>query len=96
MAAMRICLGVTVIVAHSIGETIMLRIITTPPLTGNLIIPWVVDGIAWIALILGLPIIPLYGAIIKFIHASVECSTSPIVTKSLICPTGHIVSPLKP
>ncbi|GJW07750.1 hypothetical protein Tco_1570173 [Tanacetum coccineum] len=61
-------LGVTVTLAHSIGETIVLRIVTTPPLTGNLIILWVVG----------------------------ECSASPIVTKSLICPTGHIVSPLKP
>ncbi|GKC27876.1 hypothetical protein Tco_1035170 [Tanacetum coccineum] len=79
---------------------IVLRIVTIPPLTGNLIIPWVVDGTAWISLIPGLPIIPLYGdgdlTIKKFIHASVECSASPIVTKSLICPIGHIVSPLNP
>ncbi|GKC28794.1 hypothetical protein Tco_1036088, partial [Tanacetum coccineum] len=44
--------------------------------------------------------IPLYGdsdlTIMKFIHAFVECFASPIVTKSLSCPSGHIVSLLKP
>ncbi|GJT80892.1 hypothetical protein Tco_1055234 [Tanacetum coccineum] len=93
-------LGVAVTVSHFIGEKIVPRIVTTPSLTENLIISWVVDGTAWISLIPGLPIISLYGdgdlTIIKFIHASVECSASPIVTKSLICPIGHIVSPLKP
>ncbi|GKG60448.1 hypothetical protein Tco_0612049, partial [Tanacetum coccineum] len=43
---------------------------------------------------------PLYGdgdlTIIKFIHASVKYSASPIVTNSLSCPNGHIVSSLKP
>ncbi|GKG54108.1 hypothetical protein Tco_0557631, partial [Tanacetum coccineum] len=57
---------------------LVLRIVTTPPLTGNLIIPWAMDGTALISLIPGLPIMPLYGngdlTIIKFIHASVECS----------------------
>ncbi|GKG05775.1 hypothetical protein Tco_0325861, partial [Tanacetum coccineum] len=35
--------------------------VTIPPLTGNLSIPWAMDGIARIAEIPGLPIMPLYG-----------------------------------
>ncbi|GJU63901.1 hypothetical protein Tco_1245736 [Tanacetum coccineum] len=32
----------------------------------------------------------------KFIKAEAECSSSPIVTNSCICPIGHIISPLNP
>ncbi|GKF51751.1 hypothetical protein Tco_0148218 [Tanacetum coccineum] len=64
----------------------MLRIVTIPPSTRNLSIPWAVDGTAWISLIPGLPMIPLYGdsdlTIMKFIHAFIECSASPIEHKA--------------
>nr|GEV49764.1 V-type proton ATPase subunit a2-like [Tanacetum cinerariifolium] len=47
-----------------------------------------------------LPMIPLYGdgdlTIMKFIHADVECSSSPIFTSSDIYPSGDIISPLNP
>ncbi|GKE51190.1 hypothetical protein Tco_1486346 [Tanacetum coccineum] len=83
---------------HNI-ESFPTRIVTIPPSTRNLSIPWAVDGTAWISLIPSLPMIPLYGdndlTIMKLIHAFVECSVSPIITKSLSCPSGHIVYPLK-
>ena len=71
-----------------------------PPSTGNLSIPCVVDGIARMAEIAGLPIMPLYSEgdliTIKFIHASVECSLLPTKTNSYSFPMGHIFSPMKP
>nr|GEX95897.1 reverse transcriptase domain-containing protein [Tanacetum cinerariifolium] len=51
-----------------------------------------------LSFILGIQIL-LYGdgdlTTMKFIHAEVECSTSPIFTSSDIFPSGHIISPLK-
>ncbi|GJZ94445.1 hypothetical protein Tco_0666648 [Tanacetum coccineum] len=83
------------IIAHSIGMTLLLRIVTVPPLTGNFNIPCVVDGTAQIFLIPVLPIIPLCwdGDLItmKFIHAEVECSSSPIFTSRDIWPIGQMV-----
>jgi hypothetical protein len=42
----------------------------------------------------GLPIIPLYGEgdliTIKFIHAAVECCSSPTTTNKRNCPMGQI------
>ncbi|GJS14561.1 hypothetical protein Tco_0409033 [Tanacetum coccineum] len=74
--------------------------VTVPPSTGNFNIPCAVDGTTWIFLIPGLPIIPLCwdGDLItmKFIHAEVECSSSPIFTSKDICPSGQMVSPLNP
>ncbi|GKC10271.1 hypothetical protein Tco_1001881 [Tanacetum coccineum] len=79
---------------------LLLRSVTVPPVTGNFNIPWVVDGIALILLTPGLPIITLYGecylTTMKFIHAEVECFSSPIFTSSDTCPSGHIISPLNP
>ncbi|GJZ92587.1 hypothetical protein Tco_0664652, partial [Tanacetum coccineum] len=66
--------------------------------TGNFSISLAVNGIAWILLTLGLPMIPLYGdddlTTMKFIHAEVECSSSPIFTSSDIYPNSYIISPL--
>ncbi|GJY84238.1 hypothetical protein Tco_0497614 [Tanacetum coccineum] len=80
--------------------TLLLRNITVPPSTGNFNIPCAVDGTAWIFLIPGLPVIPLCwdGDLItmKFIHAEVECSSSPIFTSKDIYPSGQMVSPLNP
>ncbi|GJV73972.1 hypothetical protein Tco_1493967 [Tanacetum coccineum] len=88
------------IIAHSIGMTLLLHNVTVPPSTGNFNIPCVVDGTTRIFLIPGLPIIPLCwdGDLItmKFIHAEVECSSSPIFTSKDICPSGQMVSPLNP
>ncbi|GJY10713.1 hypothetical protein Tco_0378898 [Tanacetum coccineum] len=88
------------IIAYSIGMTLLLRIVTVPPLTGNFNIPCAVDGTARIFLIPVLPIIPLCwdGDLItmKFIHAEVECSSSPIFTSRDIWPIGQMVSPLNP
>ncbi|GKA57979.1 hypothetical protein Tco_0757167 [Tanacetum coccineum] len=36
------------------------------------------------------------GDLMKFIHAEVECSSSPIFTSNDICHYGHIISPLNP
>ncbi|GKB80481.1 hypothetical protein Tco_0947376 [Tanacetum coccineum] len=76
------------------------RIVTVPPFTGNFNIPCVMDGTAQIFLIPVLPIIPLCwdGDLItmKFIHAEVECSSSPIFTSKDIWPIGQLVSPLNP
>ncbi|GJW96910.1 hypothetical protein Tco_0178718 [Tanacetum coccineum] len=70
-----------------------------PPTTRNFSISCAVDVNCLISLIPSLPMIPLYGdndlTIMKLIHAFVECSASPIITKSLSCPSGHIVYPLK-
>ncbi|GKF90634.1 hypothetical protein Tco_0274335, partial [Tanacetum coccineum] len=80
--------------------TLLLRNVIVPPSTGNFNIPCVVDGTARISLILDLPIIPLCwdGDLItrKFIHAEVECSSSPIFTSKYICPSGQMVSLLNP
>ncbi|GJS65674.1 hypothetical protein Tco_0680238 [Tanacetum coccineum] len=88
------------IITHSIGMTLLLRNVTVPPSTGNFNIPCAVDGTACIFLIPGLPIIPLCwdGDLItmKFIHAEVECSSSPIFTSKDIYPSGQMVSPLNP
>ncbi|GJV00683.1 hypothetical protein Tco_1329953 [Tanacetum coccineum] len=88
------------IIAHSIGMTMLLRIVIVPYLIRNFNIPCVVDGTAWIFLIPVMPIIPLCwdGDLItmKFIHAEVECSSSPIFTSRDIWPIGQMVSPLNP
>ncbi|GJV78581.1 reverse transcriptase domain-containing protein [Tanacetum coccineum] len=87
-------------IAHSSGIILLLRNVTIPPSTGNFNIPCAVDGTARIFLIPGMLIIPLCGdgdlMTIKFIHAEVECSSSPILTNSVICPNGQMVSPLNP
>ncbi|GJU76350.1 hypothetical protein Tco_1273420 [Tanacetum coccineum] len=88
------------IIAHSIGMILLLCNVTVPPSTGNFNIPCAVDGMAWIFLIPGLPIIPLCWdgdlTTMKFIHAEVECSSSPIFTSKDIWPSGQMVSPLNP
>ncbi|GKF84233.1 hypothetical protein Tco_0249131, partial [Tanacetum coccineum] len=65
-------------IAHSIGMTLLLLIVSVPHMTGNFIIPCVVDGTACIFRNAGLPMIPLCGDVnlttIKSIHADVECS----------------------
>ncbi|GJT09446.1 hypothetical protein Tco_0856488 [Tanacetum coccineum] len=80
--------------------TLLLRNVTVPHSTGNFNIPCAVDGTTRIFLIPVLPIIPLCwdGDLItmKFIHAEVECSSSPIFTSRDICPSGQMVSPLNP
>ncbi|GKC03404.1 hypothetical protein Tco_0995014 [Tanacetum coccineum] len=80
--------------------TLLLRIVIVPPFTRNFNIMCVVDDTAWIFLIPVLPIIPLCrdGDLItmKFIHAEVECSSSPIFTSRDIWPIGQMVSPLNP
>ncbi|GJR55837.1 hypothetical protein Tco_1406358 [Tanacetum coccineum] len=80
--------------------TLLLRNVTVPPSTGNFNISCAVDGTARIFLIPVLPIIPLCwdGDLItmKFIHAEVECSSSPIFTSRDIWPSGQMVSPLNP
>ncbi|GKA46696.1 hypothetical protein Tco_0739579 [Tanacetum coccineum] len=78
--------------------TLLLHNVTVPPSTGNFNIPCAVDGTARMFLIPILPIIPLCldGDLItmKFIHAEVECSSSPIFTSRDIWPIGQMVSPL--
>ncbi|GKD26806.1 hypothetical protein Tco_1233020 [Tanacetum coccineum] len=80
--------------------TLLLRNVIVPPSTGNFNIPCAVDSTARIFLIPVLPIIPLCwdGDLItmKFIHAEVECSSSPIFTSRDIWPIGQMVSPLNP
>ncbi|GJW91900.1 hypothetical protein Tco_0169453 [Tanacetum coccineum] len=80
--------------------TLLLRNVTVPPSTENFNISWTVDGTARIFLMPGLPIIPLCWdgdlIIMKFIHADVECSSSPIFTNRDIWPIGQIISPLNP
>nr|GEX29282.1 hypothetical protein [Tanacetum cinerariifolium] len=87
-------------IVHLSGIILLLRRVSIPHETGNFNITWVVDGIAWIFLILGLPMIPLNGdgdlTMTKFIQADVEYSASPIFTGSSICPIGHMISSLKP
>ncbi|GJS56364.1 hypothetical protein Tco_0629726 [Tanacetum coccineum] len=74
--------------------------VTVPPSTGNFNIPCAVDGTTRIFLMPGLPIIALCwdGDLItmKFIHAEVECISSPIFTSKAIWPSGQMVSPLNP
>ncbi|GKE89379.1 hypothetical protein Tco_1566854 [Tanacetum coccineum] len=78
--------------------TLLLCSVTVPSSTGNFNIPCDVDGTARIFLIPGLPIIALCWdgdlIIIKFIHAEVECTSSPILTRKAIWPSGQMVSPL--
>ncbi|GJZ61654.1 hypothetical protein Tco_0617791 [Tanacetum coccineum] len=78
--------------------TLLLRNVTVPHSTRNFNIPCAVDGTARIFLIPGLPFIPLCwdGDLItmKFIHAEVECSSSPIFTSKDIWPSGQMVFPL--
>ncbi|GJS76797.1 hypothetical protein Tco_0726678 [Tanacetum coccineum] len=79
---------------------LLLRNVTVPPSTGNFNIPCAVDGMSQIFLIPGLPIIPLCWdgdlTIMKFIHAEVECFSSPIFTSKDIWPSRQMVSPLNP
>ncbi|GKG32065.1 hypothetical protein Tco_0427015, partial [Tanacetum coccineum] len=79
---------------------LLLRSVTVSPVTGNFNILWAMDEIALILLTPGLPIIPLCGecdlTTMKFIHAKVECSSSPIFMSSNTCPSGHIISLLNP
>ncbi|GJX02741.1 hypothetical protein Tco_0188657 [Tanacetum coccineum] len=88
------------IIAHSIGITLLLHNVTVPPSTKNFNIPCAMDGTARIFLIHVLTIIPLCwdGDLItmKFIHAEVECSSSPIFTSRDIWLIGQMVSPLNP
>ncbi|GJT81416.1 hypothetical protein Tco_1055758 [Tanacetum coccineum] len=87
-------------IAHSTGIILLLFSVSIPLVIGNFIIPCVVDGTACIFRNPGLPMIPLYGDVdlttMKSIHVDVECSSSPIFTKSVICPNGHFISPLNP
>ncbi|GJS56707.1 hypothetical protein Tco_0651491 [Tanacetum coccineum] len=73
---------------------------TVPPSTENFSIPCAVGGMAQIFLIPGLPIILLCWdgdlTTMKFIHAEVECPSSPIFTSKDIWPNGQMVSPLNP
>ncbi|GKF11587.1 hypothetical protein Tco_0049513, partial [Tanacetum coccineum] len=88
------------IIAHSIGMILLLRNVIVPPSTGNFSIPCAVDGMTRIFLIPGQPIIPLCWdgdlTTMKFIHAEVECPSSPIFTSRDIWPSGQMVSPLNP
>ncbi|GKG59795.1 hypothetical protein Tco_0607423, partial [Tanacetum coccineum] len=71
---------------------LLLRNVTVPHSTENFSIPCAVDCMARIFLIPGLPIIPLCCdgdlTTMKFIHAEVECSSSPIFTRKDISPSG--------
>nr|GEW40928.1 transposase (putative), gypsy type [Tanacetum cinerariifolium] len=62
--------------------------------------PETIAHLSGIILLLHLPMIPLYGdgdlTTIKFINVDVKCSSSPIFTRSDICPIGHMISLLKP
>ena len=73
--------------------------VTIPSLTGNLSIPCIVDGTAWMAEIPGLPMMPLYSEddliTMKFIHDVTECTSLPTVVSSRICPIGDVFSPAK-
>ncbi|GKB64975.1 hypothetical protein Tco_0921161 [Tanacetum coccineum] len=79
---------------------LLLLSVSIPPITGNFIIPCVVDGTAFIFRNPGLLMIPLNRDVdlttMKSIYADVECSSSPTFTKSVICPNGHFISPLNP
>ncbi|GJT18757.1 hypothetical protein Tco_0877463 [Tanacetum coccineum] len=88
------------IIAHSIGMTLLLRIVTVPPFTGNFNISLCVMAYgtdlsytrsAYYSIVLDGDLITM-----KFIHAEVECSSSPIFTSRDIWPIGQIVSPLNP
>ncbi|GKA56691.1 hypothetical protein Tco_0755763 [Tanacetum coccineum] len=82
------------------NDSYCLYVTVSPPSTGNFNIPCAVDGTARIFLIPGLPIIALCWdgdlIIMKFIHAEVECTSSPILTSKAIWPSGQMVSPLNP
>ncbi|GKC65718.1 hypothetical protein Tco_1098316, partial [Tanacetum coccineum] len=87
-------------IVHSSGIILLLYNVSIPPGSGNFNIPWAVDETALILLTPGRLMIPLYEdgdlTTTKFIHAEVECYASPIFTSSDICPTGYMISPLKP
>ncbi|GJT89839.1 ribonuclease H-like domain-containing protein [Tanacetum coccineum] len=76
--------------------TLLLCSVTVPSSTGNFNIPCAVDGTTRIFLMPGLPIIALCwdGDLItmKFIHAEVECTSSPILTSKAIWPSGQMCS----
>ncbi|GKG17632.1 hypothetical protein Tco_0362589 [Tanacetum coccineum] len=80
--------------------TLLLYSFIMPLSTGNFNIPYAVDGTARIFLMPDLPIIALCwdGDMItmKFIHAEVECTSSPILTSKAIWPSGQMVSLLNP
>ncbi|GKD00085.1 hypothetical protein Tco_1170359 [Tanacetum coccineum] len=88
------------IILHSASIMVLLRSVTIPPSTGNLSIPWTVDGTAWTFLRPERLMIPLYGngdrATIKFLKEFVECFSSPKDTISDIGPNGQDISPLNP
>ncbi|GJV60195.1 hypothetical protein Tco_1466295 [Tanacetum coccineum] len=76
--------------------TLLLYSVTVPSSTGHFNIPCAVDGTAQIFLIPGLPIIALCWdgdmIIMKFIHAEVECTSSPILSSKAIWPSGQMCS----
>ncbi|GJQ90231.1 hypothetical protein Tco_0001370 [Tanacetum coccineum] len=80
--------------------TLLFCNVTVPSSIGNFNIPCAVDGTARIFLIPGLPIVPLCWdsdlITMKFFHAEVECSSSPIFTSKDIYPSGQMVFPLNP
>ncbi|GJU16402.1 hypothetical protein Tco_1144368 [Tanacetum coccineum] len=88
------------IIAHSIGMTLLLRIVTVPPFTGNFNISLCVMAYgtdlsythsSYYSIVLDGDLIYM-----KFIHAEMECSSSHIFTSRDIWPIGQIVSPLNP
>ncbi|GJR19452.1 hypothetical protein Tco_0967979 [Tanacetum coccineum] len=87
-------------ILHSASIMVLLRSVTIHPSTGNLSIPWAVDGTAWTFLRPERLMIPLYGngdrATIKFLKEFVECFSSPKDTISDIIPNGQDISPLNP
>ncbi|GJW16389.1 hypothetical protein Tco_0020522 [Tanacetum coccineum] len=87
-------------ITHSTGIILLSFSVSIPPMTGNFIIPCAVDGTACIFCNPGLLMIPLCRDVdlttMKSINADIECSSSPIFTKSVICPNGYFISPLNP
>ncbi|GKC73692.1 hypothetical protein Tco_1119575 [Tanacetum coccineum] len=87
-------------IAHSTRIILLPFSVSIPPMTENFIIPCAVDGTACIFRNPCLPMILLCGDVdlttMKSIHVDVECSSSLIFTKSVICPNGHFISPLNP
>ncbi|GJU27464.1 hypothetical protein Tco_1166085, partial [Tanacetum coccineum] len=73
------------IIAHSMEMILLLRNVTVPPSTWNFSIPYAVDEV-WDGDL----------TTMKFIHAKVECSSSPIFTSKDIWPNDQMVSPLNP
>ncbi|GJX38765.1 gypsy type transposase [Tanacetum coccineum] len=92
--------GASATILHSAGIIVLMCSVTIPSFSRNLIIPWAVDGTAWIFMRPGRPMIPLYGdgdrTTIKFIRALVECSSSPRDAINDICPNGQDISSLNP